>query len=57
MQILRPGSNKFVVILLNLSCQAVKLKKVTKVAHVMAGNMVTPMLAPKLGENIPKRVD
>ena len=42
------------MILSNLSCQAVKLKKGTRVAHVMAGNVVPPMLALKLDENIPK---
>ena len=34
--------------------QAVKLKKGTKVAHVMAGNVLPPMSAPKLDENVPK---
>ena len=29
-----------------------KLKKGTRVAHVMMGNVVPPMLAPKLDENI-----
>ena len=55
-QILRPRSNKMPVILQNLSCQAVKLKKGTKIAHIMAGNVVPPMLAPKLDENVPKGV-
>ena len=54
-QILRPGSNKIPVMLQNLSCQAVKLKKGVKVAHMMAGNVVPPMLTPKMDENIPER--
>ena len=31
-----------------------KLKKGTRIAHVMAGNVVPPMLAPKLDENVPR---
>ena len=52
-QILRPGSNKIPIVLQNLSCQTVKVKKGTKIAHVMAGNVVPPMLDPQLDENIP----
>ena len=56
-QILRPGSNKIPVILQTLSGQAVKLKKGTKAAHVMVGNMVPTMLAPapKMDKNVSKR--
>ena len=51
-QILRPGSNKIPIVLQNLSCQAVKVKKGTKIAHVMAGNVVPPTVAPQLDKNI-----
>ena len=54
-QILRPGSNKIPIVLQNLYCQAVKVKKGTRIAHVMAGNVVSPIVAPQLDENIPGR--
>ena len=38
---------------MNLSCLAVKVKKGTKIAHVIAGTMVPSMLAPQLDENVP----
>ena len=35
-QILRPGSNKIPVVLQNLSCRVLKIKKGTNMAHVEA---------------------
>ena len=55
-QILRPGSNKIPVVLGNLSCRVLKIKKGTKIAHVEASNGVPSLTAPQLNENIPKKV-
>ena len=55
MQILRPGSNKIPIVLQNLSCQVVKIKKGTKIAHVMASNVVAPIVAPQLNEKITRK--
>ena len=45
-QILRHGSNKMPIVLQNLSCQVVKIKKARKIAHVVASNVVPPIVAP-----------
>ena len=45
-QILRPGSNKIPIVLSNLSCRVVKIKKGMKIAHVEASNVVPPIVAP-----------
>ena len=42
-QILRPGSNKIPVVLQNLSCRVLKIKKGMKIAHVEASNVVPPL--------------
>ena len=55
-QILRPGSNKIPIVLGNLSCGVLKLKKGTKTAHVEASNVVPPSTVPQWNENIPKKV-
>ena len=40
----------------NLSCHVVKIKKGTKIAHVVAGNVVPPIVAPQPDETIPWKV-
>ena len=55
-QILRPGSNKIPIVLQNLSCWVVKIKKGTKIAHVVASNVVPPIVAPQPDENVPRKV-
>ena len=56
-QILRPGSNKIPVVLQNLSCHIVKImKKGIKIAHVEAGNVVPPIVAPQPDKNVPSKV-
>ena len=55
-QILRPESNKILVVLQNLSCRVLKLKKGTKIAHVEASNAVPPSSVPQLNENVPEKV-
>ena len=42
-QVLKPGSNKIPVVLQNLSCRTLKIRKATKVAHVEASKVI-PLL-------------
>ena len=55
-QILRPGSNEILVVLQNLFCRVLRIKKGTKIAHVEASNVVPPLTIPQLNENMPKEV-
>ena len=55
-QILKPGSNKIPVVLQNLSCRTLKIKKGMKIAHVEASNVVPPFVSSQLSENVPKKV-
>ena len=43
-QILRPGSNKISVVLQNMSCGVLKIRKVIKIAHVEASNVVPSLM-------------
>ena len=54
-QVLKPGSNKIPVVLRNLSCRTLKLKKGKKVAHVEASSIVPPMVSSGMSENILKK--
>ena len=45
-QTLKPESNKILVVLRNVSCRTLKVKKGTKIAHVEASNIV-PMMVIK----------
>ena len=54
-QILRPGSNKIPIGLQNISCQTERIRKGTEMAHVMAGNVMPPIVAPQLDENVPRK--
>ena len=51
-QVLKPGSNKIPVVLSNLSCRTLKLKKETKIAHVEASSIVPPILSSGMSENV-----
>ena len=55
-QILKPGSNKIPVVLQNLSCRVLKIRKETKIAHMEASNVVPSSLTSQLSENVPKMV-
>ena len=55
-QVLKPGSNKVPVVIRNLSCKTLKVKKGTKIAHVEASNIVPPLISPQAPENAPKQV-
>ena len=44
-QVLKPGSNKKLVVIRNLSCRTLKLEKGMKIAHVEASNIVPPMVS------------
>ena len=51
-QILKPGSNKIPVVLQNLSCRTLKIKKGTKIAHVEASNVVPSLVTSQQPKNI-----
>ena len=50
--VLKPGLNKIPVMIRNLSCRTLKLKKGTKIAHVEASSIVPPMVSSQMSENI-----
>ena len=54
--ILRPGSNKIPVVLQNLSCRVLKIKKRIKIAHVEASNVVPSLMTTQLYKNMPMKV-
>ena len=56
LQVLKPGSNKILVVIRNLSCRTLKLKKGMKIAHVKASNIVPPMVSSRIPENVLSRV-
>ena len=51
-QVLKPGSNKILVVIRNLSYRTVKLKKGMKVAHVEGSNVVPSMVSSQMPKNI-----
>ena len=51
-QTLKPRSNKILVVLRNLSCRTLKVRKGTKIAHVEASNIVPTMVKQRLSENV-----
>ena len=55
-QVLKPGSNKVPVVIRNLSCRTLKIKKGTKITHVKASNIVPPMISSQMPENVLKQV-
>ena len=54
-QTLKPGSNKMPVVLRNLSCRTLKVRKGMKIAHVEASNIVPTMVNQRLPENVLNR--
>ena len=54
-QTLKPGSNKIPVVLRNLSCRTLKVRKGTKIAHIEASNVVPKMLNQGLLKNVLKK--
>ena len=54
-QVLKPGSNKVPVVLQNLSCRNLKIKKGMKIAHVEASNVVPSLLSSEVSENVPEK--
>ena len=54
-QVLKPGSNKIPVVLKNLSCRTLKLKKGMKIAHVEASNIVLMMVSQEIPKNVLKK--
>ena len=55
-QILKPGTNKILVVLQNLSCRVLKIRKGAKIAHVEASNVVPSLMSSQWLENMPKKV-
>ena len=55
-QVLKPGSNKVTIVIRNLSCRPLKIKKGTKIAHVEARNIVPPLISSQMPENIAEQV-
>ena len=51
-QVLKPGTNKIPVLIQNLSCRILKIKKGTKIAHVEASNIVPSLISSQ----VPKKV-
>ena len=54
-QVLKPGSNKIPVVIRNLSCRTIKLKKGTKIACLKASSIVSPMVSFQMSENVLKQ--
>ena len=55
-QFLKLGSNKIPVVLQNLSCRALKIKKGMNIAHVEASNVVPSLVTSQLLKNVLKTV-
>ena len=54
-QTLKPGSNKIPVVLRNLSCRTLKVRKGMKIAHAEASNIVPTMVNQRLSKNMLKK--
>ena len=54
-QTLKPGLHKILVVLRNLSCRTLKVRKGTKIAHVEVSNIVPTMVKQRLSENMLER--
>ena len=55
-QVLKPGSNKIPVMIRNLSCRTLKIKKGIKIAQEKASNIVPPLISSQVSKNVPKKV-
>ena len=51
-QVLKPGSNMIPVVLRNLSCTTLKVRKGTKTAHVEASSIVPTMVNQRIPKNM-----
>ena len=51
-QVLKTGSNKIPVVLRNLSCRTLKLKKGTKIFRVKASSVAPTMVSHRMSENM-----
>ena len=51
-QILKPGSNKIPVVLRNISCRTLKVKKGMKIDHVEASSIVPTMVSQGMPESM-----
>ena len=56
LQLLKPGSNRILVVLWNLSSRTLKLRKGMKVAHIEASQVVPSLCSSPVFESIPKKV-
>ena len=54
-QVLKPGSSKIPVVLRNLSCRTLKVKKGMKIAHVEASSIVPTMVSQGMPKNVLKK--
>ena len=54
-QVLKPGSNKIAVVLRNLSCRTLYMKKGMKIAHIEASNIVPTMVSQGMPEKVLKK--
>ena len=54
-QVLKPGSNKIPVVLKNLSCRTLKVKRGMKIAHIEANNIVPMMVSQGIPKNVLKK--
>ena len=52
MEVLKPGSSKIPVVLRNLSCGTLKVKKGMKIDHIEANNIVPTMVNQGIPENM-----
>ena len=51
-QVLKPRSNKIPVVLRNLPCRTLKLKKGMKIAHVETSSIVPPVVRHGMSKNM-----
>ena len=54
-QILKTGSNKIPIVLQNLSCRVLKIRKGTKISHVEASNVVSSYMTSWVPKNVPEK--
>ena len=52
-KVLKPGSNKIPVVLQNLSCRTLKIRKGMKIAHVEASKVIPSLVSSQVSENVP----
>ena len=55
-QVLKPGSNKIPVVLQNISCRTLKIRKGMKIAHVEASKVIPSLVSSQVSKNVPEKV-